>query len=128
MTVVLSVLIDRLGASIPYLPYLTWPVLFYWIFYRPLSIPLLGLVVLGLLEDLLAFRTLGLTPLCFLGFYWCVLSLRSHIISKAFSVFWIAFALLLIPLTFFQPFSKLVLTFLIFPPIFLGCASLSRRI
>ena len=75
-------------------PAFTLMSVYHWTIYRPNLLPSTGLFLLGLLQDLLAGATPGMTPLILLLARASLLPQRRHFIGRPFPFVWAGFSLL----------------------------------
>ncbi|MBV8090453.1 MAG: rod shape-determining protein MreD [Alphaproteobacteria bacterium] len=75
-------------------PAFTLMTIYHWTIYRPNLLPSTGLFVLGLLQDLLAGATPGMTSLILLLARGSLLPQRQHFIERPFPFVWAGFSLL----------------------------------
>lgn len=97
-TTLLAIVISIQPVAIPgyaaLTPAFTLMTVYHWTIYRPNLLPSTGLFVLGLLQDLLAGATLGMTSLILLLVRASLLPQRRHFIGRPFPFVWAGFSLL----------------------------------
>lgn len=92
--VLVSVVPTRIPAFGYLTPALTLMAVYYWAIYRPDLMPMLGVFLLGLLQDLLIGGLLGTHAFIFLLTYGLVVSQRRFFHNKSFGVVWWGFMLI----------------------------------
>ena len=104
-----AVLLAFLGASIWSVPYigmvmppLAFIALFYWSSFRPDLFPAWAAFLIGLLTDVLAGTTMGVTALVWTVAHQAILRLSSFLRGQSFLVMWLSFALVSSMAIFFQ--------------------------
>jgi rod shape-determining protein MreD len=98
ITTLLAVVISIQPVAIPdyaaLTPAFTLMTVYHWTIYRPNLLPSTGLFMLGLLQDLLAGATPGMTSLILLLARASLLPQRRHFIGRPFPFVWAGFSLL----------------------------------
>jgi len=98
-----------LGASIWSVPYigmvmppLAFIALFYWTYFRPDLFPVWAAFLTGLLTDMIAGTTLGITALVWTIAHQVILKLSALLRGQPFSVMWLSFSVISFSSIFFQ--------------------------
>ncbi|MCL2473288.1 MAG: rod shape-determining protein MreD [Alphaproteobacteria bacterium] len=111
-----AVLLAFLGASIWSVPYIgmvmppfAFIALFYWASFRPDLFPVLAAFAIGLLTDIIAGTTMGITALVWTAAYQAILRLSVFLRGQSFFVLWLSFALVSFTAIFFQWFIQCII-------------------
>ncbi|MBH68699.1 MAG: hypothetical protein CMM58_10135 [Rhodospirillaceae bacterium] len=75
-------------------PYLNIVAVFYWSLYRPDRLPILGILAVGIFQDLLLGTMIGFMPILFLIAHGSTVSQRRLLLGKSFYFIWLGFTII----------------------------------
>ena len=75
-------------------PFLCLSAVYYWSLYRPGHLSVLGLIIIGIVTDLLVGVNIGFTPMLFLIVFSISSRWQKELLSKPFHIIWGGFALI----------------------------------